>query len=294
VSWLAREATVRRIVDGVLNGRAPVVLAGPGMGRTTVLLAAAERLRERRVESALLELGDDATEPGSAGGGVVLRSGGLELHRMLARGLGVRELDGKAIQRVPLVPLLRRDLRAWAAAAGVALAEDDLERAFRASGGHPWVFSAWLDAQLFTRAPDALEERVLAAARGLFARTDAALSTPSSPSCGAGSPRGRATVDEIRRATGAGKGALDRLSIAGPSRGARRERRGRRELQPLPAPPARLDRARERCRGRRRGARAAARRCHQVRAQRPGRTRALGPAAPSGAARERRAPTSPP
>lgn len=217
MSWLAREATVRRIVDGVLNGRAPVVLAGPGMGRTTVLLAAAERLRERRVESALLELGDDATEPGSAGGGVVLRSGGLELHRMLARGRGVRELDGKAIQRVPLVPLLRRDLRAWAAAAGVALAEDDLERAFRASGGHPWVFSAWLDAQRFTRAPEALEERVLAGARGLFARTDAALSHPELAKLWSWlAPIGRATVDEIRRATGAGKGALDRLSIAGP------------------------------------------------------------------------------
>jgi hypothetical protein len=216
VAWLAREATVRRIVDGVLNGRAPVVLGGPGMGRTTVLLAAAERLRERKIECALLELGDAATEPGAAGG-PVLRSGGLGLHRALSRGRGVRELDGRAIQRVPLVPLLRRDLRAWAAAAGVALAEDDLERAFRASGGHPSVFGAWLDAHRFTHLPEALEERALAASRGLFARVDAELAHPELAKLWDWlAPRGRATVGEMRQATGAGKSALDRLSLAGP------------------------------------------------------------------------------
>lgn len=216
MSWLAREGTVRRIVDGVLNGRAPVVLGGPGMGRTRVLLAAAERLRERGLEPVLLELGDDASDPGSANG-VVLRSGGLELHRALTRGRGLRELDGKLVQRVPLVPLLRRDLRAWAAAAGLALAEDDLERAFRASGGHPSVFAAWLDAHRFTRTPEAIEERVLGASRALFERIDRALSHPELAKPWSWlAPRGRASVDEIRRATGASKGALDRLAMAGP------------------------------------------------------------------------------
>ena len=216
MSWLAREATVRRIVDGVLNRRAPVVLGGPGMGRTTVLVAAAERLRERGVAVALLELGDEATEPGAADG-AVLRSGGLDLHRALAKGRGVRELDGRPVQRVPLVPLLRRDLRAWAAAAGLALAEDDLERAFRASGGHPSVFAAWLDAHRFTRAPEALAERALAASRPLFARIDRALAHPELAKPWSWlAPRGRATVLEIRRATGAGKATLDRLAMAGP------------------------------------------------------------------------------
>ena len=217
MSWLAREATVRRIVDGVLNGRAPVVLGGPGMGRTTVLLAAAERLRERRIEPVLLELGDAAAEAGPAGGGAILRSGGLELHRALARGRGVRELDGRVIQRVPLVPLLRRDLRAWAAAAGLALAEEERERAYRASGGHPSVFAALLDAHRFTREPEALEERALAASRALFARIDTELAHPELAKLWDWlAPRGRAAVDEMRRATGAGKGALDRLSMAGP------------------------------------------------------------------------------
>lgn len=217
MGWLAREATVRRIVDGALHGRAAVVLSGPGMGRTTVLHAAAERLRERGVEAALLELGDDAEDAGPAGAGVVLRSGGLELHRALSKGKGSLSLDGRPIQRVPLVPLLRRDLRAWAAAAGVALAEEDLERAFRASGGHPAVFSAWLDAHRFTRAPEALEERALAASRPLFQRIDRALAHPELAKLWAWlAPRGRATVDEMRRATGAGKAALDRLALAGP------------------------------------------------------------------------------
>ncbi len=216
MSWLTREATVRRIVDGALNGRAPVVLGGPGMGRTTVLLAAAERLRERGIEPVLLELGDAAVDLGSAAG-VVLRSGGLALHRALARGGGVRELDGRAIQRVPLVPLLRRDLRAWAAASGVALAEDDLERGFRASGGHPSVFAAWLDAHRFTRAAEALDDRALAASRTLFARIDAELAHPELAKLWDWlAPRGRSTVDEMRRATGASKGPLDRLSLAGP------------------------------------------------------------------------------
>src|SRR5882672_396355 len=186
------------------------------MGRTTVVNAAAERLRAQGVEVAVLELGDESAALGASRASVTLRTGGLALHREIARGR-MPLVEKRAVQRIPLVLLLRRDLRAWGAAAGFALAEDELERAFRTSGGHPAVFAAWLDAHRFTRAPEALEERVFAASRGLFTRIDAALSHPELAKLWSWlAPRGRATVDEVRRATGAGKGALDRLSSAGP------------------------------------------------------------------------------
>ena len=72
MGWLAREGTVRRVVDGVRRGRAPVLLGGPGMGRTTTAQAAAERLRAEGIEVAVLELGDDALDPGTAPPGAVL------------------------------------------------------------------------------------------------------------------------------------------------------------------------------------------------------------------------------
>jgi hypothetical protein len=216
VSWLAREATVRRVVDGALRGRAPVILSGPGMGRTTVVTAAAERLRAQGVEIEIIELGDERADLGPSRRGVALRTGGLALHRELARGR-MPPLEGRIVQRVPLVPLLRRDLRAWAAAAGFALAEDDLERAFRASGGQPAVFAAWLDAHRVARSPAALEKRVLASAAELFARIDRELAHPELVKLWdwlAG--RRSATVGEMQRATGATKAALDRLTLAGP------------------------------------------------------------------------------
>jgi hypothetical protein len=216
VSWLAREATVRRVVDGALRGRAPVILGGPGTGRTSVALAAAERLRAQGVEAAVLELGDERSDLGAAQGGLTLRTGGLALHREIARGR-LPLVEQRVVQRVPLVPLLRRDLRAWAAAAGFALAEDQLERAFRGTGGHPALFAHWLEAARVSRSPAALERRVTESARQLFERIDRELAHPELAKPFAWlAARSGATVRDLQRATGATKAALDRLTIAGP------------------------------------------------------------------------------
>ena len=219
MGWLAREGTVRRVVDGVRRRRAPVLLGGPGMGRTTTAQAAAERLRAEGIEVAVLELGDDALDPGTAPPGAVLtlRTGGLALHRALAHGRSLPQLGGRTPQRVPLVPLLRRDLRAWAAADGFALREDELERAFRACGGHPALFALWLEAHRATTTPDALEQRMERGAEALFARIDRALAPAELAKPWSWlALRGSASVDELRRATGATKPVLDRLAIAGP------------------------------------------------------------------------------
>lgn len=218
MGWVAREGLVRRIVDGVLRERAPVILGGPGVGKTTVVLAAAERLRERGIEAIVLEHADAVEDPGSAPesapGSVVLRSGGLALYRALT---AARELDGRPIQRVPLVPLLRRDLRAWAAAAGYAFSESELEHAFRASGGHAAVFSAWLDACRFTRSATALEARVAEACEPIFARLDRELAHPElAPVFDWLVKAKSASVLAVRRATRATKPVLDRLACAGP------------------------------------------------------------------------------
>jgi len=216
VTWLAREATVRRVVDGALRSRAPVILGGPGMGRTTVVNAAAERLRAQGIEVAVLELGDESAALGASHASVTLRTGGLALHREIARGR-MPLVEKRAVQRVPLVLLLRRDLRAWGAAAGFALAEDELERAFRASGGHPAIFAAWLEAHRVARSPAALEKRLLASSAALFARIDRELAHPELVKIWAWlAERGGTTVREMQSATGATKAALDRLALAGP------------------------------------------------------------------------------
>ena len=208
---------MRRIVDGALRGRAPVLLGGPGMGRSTAVRAAAERLRGHGLEVAVLELADDDADSGLSPNGVTLRTGGLELARALARSRAAPAPDGRPLQRVPLLPLLRRDLRAWAAASGSVLGEDEIERAFRACGGHPALFAAWLEAHRATRDLRALEARVAEHSAGLFARLDRALEHLE-----LAKPwrwialRGSASVEEVRRATGATKGALDRLAMAGP------------------------------------------------------------------------------
>jgi len=217
VSWLAREGVVRRVVDGALRGSAPVVFGGPGMGKTTVVEAAAARLREQGIAVVVLEHGDEEDQAQSAPDSVCLRSGGLALHRALVRAKADGVLDGRPLQRVPLVPLLRRDLRAWAAAAGYAFPESELERAFGVSGGHPFVFSAWLDACRFTRVPAAVETRVRDACAPIFARIDRDLAHPELAPLWAWIAEARnASIDAMRRAVAATKPALDRLSIAGP------------------------------------------------------------------------------
>lgn len=217
MSWLAREGVIRRVVDGALRGSAPVVFGGPGMGKTTLVEAAAARLREGGIEVVVHEHRDDEDQPREAPGVVCLRSGGIALHRSLVRARADRDLDGRRLQRVPLVPLLRRDLRTWAAAAGYVFSETEFEQAFRGSGGHPFVFSAWLEACRFTRAPAALEARVAELCEPLFARIDRELAHPElAPLWAWIAQAGSASVDDLRRAIGATKPALDRLAIAGP------------------------------------------------------------------------------
>ena len=217
MTWLAREGVVRRVVDGALRGSAPVIFGGPGMGKTALVLAAAERLREGGVEVIVHEHGDAEDQPQAAPGAVCLRTGGVALHRSLVRAKASSTLDGRPLQRVPLVPMLRRDLRAWAAAAGYVFAESELDLALRLSGGHPFVFSAWLEACRFTRVPVALDARVARACEPIFARIDRELEHPElAPLWDWIAKAGTASVEEMRRRVGATKPALDRLVIAGP------------------------------------------------------------------------------
>jgi len=217
VTWLAREGVVRRVVDGALRGSAPVIFGGPGTGKTTLVEAAAARLREDGVDVVVHEHGDDEDQPRAAPGAICLRTGGIALHRSLVRANASSELDGRPLQRVPLVPLLRRDLRAWAAAAGYVFSESELDLAVRSSGGHPFVFGAWLEACRFTRVPAALEARVALACEPIFARIDRELAHPElAPLWDWISKAGTASVRELQRSIAATKPALDRLVIAGP------------------------------------------------------------------------------
>ncbi len=217
MSWLAREGVLRRVVDGALRGSAPVVFGGPGTGKTTLIEAAATRLREGGIDVVVHEHGDDDDQVREAPGAVCLRSGGIALHRALVRARGLREIDGRKVQRVPLVPLFRRDLRAWTAASGYLLAESEFELAVRNSGGHAYVFAAWLEAFRYTRVPEVLEARVAEACKPIFERIDREFAHPElGPLWDWLARVGNASVEEMTRATGATKPALDRLTIAGP------------------------------------------------------------------------------
>ena len=217
MSWLSREGVLRRVVDGALRGSAPVIFGGPGTGKTTLVEAAAAHLREGGVDVVVHEHGDGDDQPREAPGAVCLRTGGIALHRVLVRARASSELDGRPLQRVPLVPLLRRDLRAWAAAAGYVFSEGELEQAFRLSGGHAFVFSAWLEACRFTREKGALEARVARSCEPIFERIDRELAHAElAPLWDWIAKGGRASVEEMRRSIAATKPALDRLVIAGP------------------------------------------------------------------------------
>ena len=133
---------------------------------------------------------------------------------------------------------------------------------FRASGGHPSVFAAWLDAHRFTRAAEALDD---ARARRFAGAVRAHRSRARAPRAreALGLARAARALDGRRdaprdgRHQGRARPLVDRRPRLAH---ARRERRDRRELRPLSAPHPRLGRARGRCRGRRRGARTARRR----------------------------------
>ena len=257
------------------------------MGRTTVLLAAAERLRERRASRrVLLELGDAAIEPGSARAAWSCAAAGS---RCTARS----RADAASASSTAARSSAFRWCRCCAATCAPGppppasrSREDELERAFRASGGHPSVFAALARrAPLHARA-EALEERALARARARSSRASTReLAHPELAKLWDWlAPRGRATVDEMRRATGASKGALDRLSLAGPvsrTLGASAEIAA--SCEPLPAPPARLAASQRRGLGVAREA---------ARAARP--RRSPGPGADRGGSRARRSASAEP
>ena len=194
-----------------------MIFGGPGMGKTTVVEAAAMRLREAGCDVVVQELGDDADRVDACPDVICLRTGGLALHRALVRAKAEGALDARPLQRVPLVPLLRRDLRVWASATGFALSESELELAYRLCGGHPLVFSAWLDARRFTRVQTAVEIRTAEACQKIFARVDVELAHPELARLWDWIAAAKtASVEQMRRSVAATKPALDRLTIAGP------------------------------------------------------------------------------
>ena len=218
---LARGSLVRRLVDAVRRGRAPVVLGGPGMGKTSVARAGAERLLELSTPVEIFELPDDDRECAEALGEYADRKcilvGGLTLHRELEASGPACRLGRLTVQRFPLVPLIRRDVRAWGRSMGLSLSDDEFERLFEATGGHPSMVAAWFE--ILERSTNASS---IAALLGeelepLFARIDAELAHPELAGLYAWlAEEGPATVGALRKATGGRKGSIDRLVIAGP------------------------------------------------------------------------------
>ncbi len=106
---LARSGLVHRLVGAVRRGRTPIVLGGPGTGKTTVARAADAQLAPG---VGVIELPEDEALDLEAleevGQRPYILVGGLELHRSLeAQGPACR-IAGRTVQRFPLVPLTRR------------------------------------------------------------------------------------------------------------------------------------------------------------------------------------------
>ncbi len=214
---LARPGLVRRLVGAVRRGRLPIVLGGPGTGKTTVARAAAAQLAPG---VGVLELPDDKALDLEAleevGQRPCVLVGALELHRSLeAQGPACR-IAG--VQRFPLVPLTRRQSLAWVRTiGGGSLPVNEFEPMFRATGGHPSLIAAWVEKRGRGVADDALADALVGALEPLFARIDQALEHPEL----AGlyewlDQNGPARVTALRTATGARKGSIDRLVMAGP------------------------------------------------------------------------------
>ena len=183
---LARPGLVRRLVGAVRRGRLPVVLGGPGTGKTTVARAAAAQLAPG---VGVLELPDDEALDMEAleevGQRPCVLVGELELHRSLeAQGPACR-IAGRTIQRFPLVPLTRRQSLAWVRAIeGRPLPPSEFEPLFRATGGHPSLIAAWVDKRGRGVAVGALADALVWACEPLFARDRdrlRPLQAPSSP-----------------------------------------------------------------------------------------------------------------
>ncbi len=216
---LARPGLVRRLIGAVRRGRLPIVLGGPGTGKTTVARAAAAQLAPG-VE--VIELPDDEALDLEAleelGQRPCVLVGELELHRSLeAQGPACR-IAGRTVQRFPLVPLTRRQSLAWVRAiGGRPLPVDEFEPLFRATGGHLSLIAAWVEKRGRGVTVGALADALVGALEPLFARIDRALGHPEL----AGlyewlDQNGPARVTALRTATGARKGSIDRLVMAGP------------------------------------------------------------------------------
>ena len=216
---LARPGLVRRLVGAVRRGRLPVVLGGPGTGKTTVARAAAAQLPPG---VGVLELPDDeALDLGAleeVGQRPCVLVGELELHRSLEASGPACRIAGRTVQRFPLVPLTRRQSLAWVRGiGGRPLPINEFEPLFRATGGHPSLIAAWVEKQGRGVSVGALADALVGALEPLFARIDQALAHPEL----AGlyewlDQNGPARVTALRTATGAPKGSLDRLVMAGP------------------------------------------------------------------------------
>ena len=144
--------------------------------------------------------------------------GGLELHRSLeAQGPSCR-IAGRTIQRFPLVPLTRRQSLAWVRAIeGRPLPVNEFEPLFRATGGHPSLIAAWVEMRGRGVAVGALAGALVEALEPLFARIDQALEHPELAELYEWlEQNGPARVAALRTATGAQKGSIDRLVMAGP------------------------------------------------------------------------------
>ena len=216
---LARPGLVRRLVGAVRRGRLPVVLGGPGTGKTTVARAAAAQLAPG---VGVLELPDDEALDLEAleevGQRPCVLVGALELHRSLeAQGPACR-IAGRTVQRFPLVPLTRRQSLAWVRTiGGGSLPVNEFEPLFRATGGHPSLIAAWVEKRGRGVAVGPLADALVGALEPLFARIDQALEHPEL----AGlyewlDQNGPARVTALQTATGARKGSIDRLVMAGP------------------------------------------------------------------------------
>ena len=216
---LARTGLVRRLVGAARRGRLPIVLGGPGTGKTTVARAAAAQLAPG---VGVIELPDDEALDLEAleevGRRPCVLVGELELHRSLeAQGPACR-IAGRTVQRFPLVPLTRRQSLTWMRAiGGRPLPADEFELLFRATGGHPSLVGAWVEKQARGVTVGALPDALVGALEPLFVRIDQALEHPEL----AGlyewlDENGPARVAALRTATGAQKGSIDRLVMAGP------------------------------------------------------------------------------
>ncbi len=144
--------------------------------------------------------------------------GGLELHRSLeAQGPRCR-IAGRTVQRFPLVPLTRRQSLAWVRAIeGWPLSVNEFEPLFRATGGHPSLIAAWVEGRRDGVAVGALADTLVEALEPLFARIDQALEHPELAELYVWlAENGPARIAALRTATGAQKGSIDRLVMAGP------------------------------------------------------------------------------